>query len=220
MCSHSSEITYSLSMVNYFVWELLKNYFPKWKIWMKMRTFWSGIKILGGKLMCFSFSLTVQSIVLKVLSLGFLLKSIYFLWFCFCLSKKEDAFHELFFAMTKLIFFFFFALDLTIAWVSLLQQLTITPKDSVSLTYTYFFNVLTLCFAPMPRLVLTGTSSAQGKWISRIKPRAGGRQYYFNLPPCSFRTVPEAVWQFSALASGGRASLCNHSWNSLFHLLP
>lgn len=73
-----------------------------------MRTFWSGIKILSGKLMCFSFSLTVQSIVLKVLSLGFLLKSIYLLRFCFCLPKKEDAFHELLFAMTKLFFFIIF----------------------------------------------------------------------------------------------------------------
>jgi len=43
---------------------------------------------------------------------------------------------------------------------------------------------------------------------------------FLNPPPCSFRIVPEAVWQFSALLSAGTVILCNHSWNRLFHLLP
>lgn len=140
MCSYSSEIISSLSVVNYFVWKLLKNYFPQWKMWMKTRTFWSEIKILSRKLLVFcffSFSPTAQSILLKVLSSGFPVKSIRFLS-CFALSPKESRCPPWTnFCYVKINFVL--ASGLTTAWVSLLQQLTNTPKHLISLTDTVIF---------------------------------------------------------------------------------
>lgn len=94
----------------------------------------------------FFFSSTAQSTVLKVLSFGFLQKSISSQFF----SKKADALHELLFAMSKLKFSWHFLVQPHTAPVSLLPQLANIEKDSVSLTYTFFFNPLTLCLVPIP----------------------------------------------------------------------
>lgn len=65
------------------------------------------------------------------------------------------------------------------------------PKGlGISDRHFHFFNAFTPCFAPIPRVVLTGTSSAQGKWISRIKPRDGGTRYILT-----YLLVPSGLCQ-------------------------